>query len=193
MKPKSLSGLVFGIIGSGLLSYFSYYYDKDPWVTVCLAIVGFAVPYIFSEFKFVFEKIIQSTLKKFFISPIRSLKRENLHTIYSDKYRGIKFALRNKEKVFSIAPGVVKRAENSIGYEKHVIIEHKILFWKFNSVYAYLGMYNVKTGDMVKKDQLLGETGVAIGKCFHFELRLLKRKKPAIPLDPEKYINLTKH
>ncbi|WP_139377682.1 M23 family metallopeptidase [Solibacillus isronensis] len=59
------------------------------------------------------------------------------------------------------------------GYGKHIIITHNMGGQVYESVYAHLKTFNVKTGQTVKQGQqigVMGNTGIGTGIHLHFEL-----------------------
>lgn len=84
------------------------------------------------------------------------------------------------DDIKSIKKGVVETAQYStIGYGKHVIIDHGN---GIKSLYAHLSKINVKEGDIVTTDTVLGEmgtTGRSFGDHLHLEVR-----DHGIPINP---------
>ena len=76
--------------------------------------------------------------------------------------------------------GKVEVAEtSSVGYGKHVIVDHGD---NLKTLYAHLSKINVKTGDEVDTDTvvgLMGSTGRSTGSHLHLEVR-----DHGIPINP---------
>ncbi len=84
------------------------------------------------------------------------------------------------DKIKSIKKGKVESAEYStVGYGKNVIIDHGD---GIKSLYAHLSKINVKAGDEVTTDTILGEMG-ATGRSFGDHLHLEVRDH-GIPINP---------
>lgn len=84
------------------------------------------------------------------------------------------------DTIKSIKTGKVESVEYStVGYGKHVIIDHGD---NLKSLYAHLSVINVKEGDSVTTDTVLGEmgaTGRSSGDHLHLEVR-----DHGIPINP---------
>ena len=79
-----------------------------------------------------------------------------------------------------IKAGKIELVEYStVGYGKHVIIDHGD---NLKSLYAHLSKINVKTGDTVTTDTVLGEMG-ATGRSFGDHLHLEVRDH-GVPINP---------
>ncbi len=84
------------------------------------------------------------------------------------------------DPIKAIKSGTVDLVEYSnIGYGKHVIIDHGD---NLKSLYAHLSKINVKTGDIVTTDTVLGEMG-ATGRSFGDHLHLEVRDH-GVPINP---------
>lgn len=84
------------------------------------------------------------------------------------------------EPIKSIKAGKVETVEYSnVGYGKHVIVDHGD---NLKSLYAHLSKINVKTGDNVTTDTILGEMG-ATGRSFGDHLHLEVRDH-GVPINP---------
>lgn len=81
---------------------------------------------------------------------------------------GIDLSLAYGSKVYSIAEGTVSLTGDLPYYGKVVIITHTN---GFRSVYASLSELNVRIGDQVRLNQVIGRSGETLeGQQFHFEL-----------------------
>lgn len=84
------------------------------------------------------------------------------------------------DSIKSIKAGKVDHVEYStVGYGKHVIVDHGD---NLKSLYAHLSKVNVKTGDTVTTDTVLGEMG-ATGRSFGDHLHLEVRDH-GVPINP---------
>jgi murein DD-endopeptidase MepM/ murein hydrolase activator NlpD len=83
--------------------------------------------------------------------------------------------------VYSTAQGkVVKVLYSKYGFGNRVVIKHA---YGFETLYAHLGVINVKKGQWVNKNQLIGtvgNTGLSTGPHLHYEIH--KHKNPRDPL-----------
>jgi len=81
---------------------------------------------------------------------------------------GVDFSIARDSKVYAVANGTVSIVGNIPFYGKVVIITHEN---GFRSVYASLGETNVKAGDVIRLNQVIGKTGETLeGQTMHFEL-----------------------
>lgn len=81
---------------------------------------------------------------------------------------GVDFSIARGSKVYAIANGTVSMLGEIPFYGKIVIITHAN---GFRSVYASLSETNVKAGDVIKLNQVIGKTGETLeGQTMHFEL-----------------------
>lgn len=81
---------------------------------------------------------------------------------------GIDLSVSRGSKVYSVAEGTVSLTGDLPFYGKVVIITHTN---GYRSVYASLSEVNVRIGDLVRLNQVIGKTGETLeGQVFHFEL-----------------------
>jgi septal ring factor EnvC (AmiA/AmiB activator) len=81
---------------------------------------------------------------------------------------GVDFSIARGSKVYAIANGTVSIVGDIPFYGKVIIIIHEN---GFRSVYASLSEANVKAGDMIRLNQVIGKTGETLeGQTMHFEL-----------------------
>jgi murein DD-endopeptidase MepM/ murein hydrolase activator NlpD len=81
------------------------------------------------------------------------------------------------------ADGRVFKAEWANGYGNVIFISHG---YGFSTRYGHLSKFNVKPGDKVRRDQIIGyvgSTGRSTGPHLHYEVRLNNR-----PVNPLEYI-----
>ena len=87
------------------------------------------------------------------------------------KHYGMDFTAKKGTPVYATGNGVVKRADNSsAGYGNHIRIDHG---FGYVSLYAHLSKYNVRTGQKVKRGDIIGyvgNTGRSIGPHLHYEI-----------------------
>lgn len=94
---------------------------------------------------------------------------------------GVDFSIAKNSKVYSIAQGTVSIVGEIPFYGKIIIITHSN---GFRSVYASLSEVNVKAGDIIKLNQVIGKTGETLeGQTMHFELWL-----NSSPLNPREWL-----
>lgn len=95
---------------------------------------------------------------------------------------GVDFSIAKGSRVYAIASGVVTMLGEIPFYGKIIIITHES---GFRSVYSSLSETNVKIGDNIKLNQVIGKTGETLeGQTMHFEL--LARN--ATPLNPREWL-----
>lgn len=81
---------------------------------------------------------------------------------------GVDFSIARGSKVYAIADGTVSMTGEIPFYGKVIIITHES---GFRSVYASLSEANVKAGDVIRLNQVIGKTGETLeGQTMHFEL-----------------------
>ena len=86
-------------------------------------------------------------------------------------HKGTDFGTGMHADIFSTADGIVSFAGQQNGYGNVVIIDHS---FGFQSFYAHLDSYSVKTREFVKKGQVVaksGNTGNSTGPHLHYEIR----------------------
>ena len=92
---------------------------------------------------------------------------------------GIEYITKKNTKVKSALSGTVKYTGNLRGYGNVVIIEHTK---KITTIYAYLKIIKVKTGQKIRKNHLIGIAGRNNSRnqyVLHFQL--LRNNKPINP------------
>ena len=103
------------------------------------------------------------------------LKRVKMH-------KGVDLVARKGKKIMSTGKGIVIRAKYSMGYGRHVKIDHG---YGYVSVYAHMSKMKVKKGQMVKHGDLIGlvgSTGRSTGSHLHYEVWINGKA-----VDPEKF------
>ena len=106
------------------------------------------------------------------------LKRKEFH-------KGIDLRASYKTPVYAPADGVVEFAgyHKKSGFGVLLIINHN---YGFKTLYGHLYKCKVKTGDFVKKGDIIaytGNSGLSSGPHLHYEVRYLQ-----MPLDPIRFI-----
>lgn len=104
------------------------------------------------------------------------------HPIHKVKrfHHGMDFALPMGTELHAPSKGKVLFAGKKGGYGNTVILDHG---HDITSMYAHLSKINVKNGDVVHKNNFIGEvgsTGLSTGPHLHFEVRHKDR-----PVDPK--------
>jgi murein DD-endopeptidase MepM/ murein hydrolase activator NlpD len=96
-------------------------------------------------------------------------------------HEGVDISARVGTPIYSTAQGyVVKIMYSKYGYGNRIIIKHA---YGFETLYAHLDQINVKKGQWVNKNQLIGtvgNTGLSTGPHLHYEIR--KNNEPRDPL-----------
>jgi len=103
------------------------------------------------------------------------LKRVKMH-------KGVDLVARKGKKIMSTGKGVVIRAKYSMGYGKHIKIDHG---YGYVSVYAHMSKMKVKKGQIVGHGDLIGlvgNTGRSTGSHLHYEVWINGKA-----VDPEKF------
>lgn len=104
------------------------------------------------------------------------------------KHEGIDIPAPIGTPVVAVQDGTVKYSDRKIrGYGKMIVIEHP---GKVFSVYAHLNKLMVRSGDKVKRGQMIahtGNTGRSTGPHLHFEIRIKNEAR-----DPAEYVSLKK-
>lgn len=94
---------------------------------------------------------------------------------------GVDFSIARGSKVYAIADGTVSITGEIPFYGKVIIITHES---GFRSVYASLSEVNVKAGDVIRLNQVIGKTGETLeGQTMHFELW-----RNSTPVNPREWL-----
>ena len=107
-----------------------------------------------------------------------------MHPIYKTVklHAGMDFSGAVGTPIYATGNGKVVYAEMHQGYGKCVLIDHG---FNYQTLYAHLSAYNVKSGQKVKRGDIIGymgNTGMSTGPHIHYEV-----KKNGIPVDPINY------
>ncbi len=98
--------------------------------------------------------------------------REQIFEELSNYHTGIDIANKLGTEIYSATEGVVKKVEeNNKYYGNNIEIEKENVIFK----YAHLKGFNVKEGDSVTCDSVIGymgSTGMSTGSHLHFEIRI---------------------
>ena len=95
---------------------------------------------------------------------------------------GIDITAPKGTKVVATADGLVVYAGRKLNYGKVVTVEHK---FGMSTRYGHLDRFNVKSGQRVKKGDIIGyvgTTGRTTGSHLHYEVRLRNQ-----PLNPQRF------
>ncbi len=106
-----------------------------------------------------------------------------MHPIYKIPkfHSGIDFTAPIGTEIYATGNGTIERAAWSGGYGKTIIINHG---YGYKTKYAHCSKLNCKTGQKVKRGDLIGfigNTGQSTGPHLHYEV--LKNKKPVNPIN----------
>lgn len=85
-------------------------------------------------------------------------------------HNGLDFSIPEGTPVYATADGIVKGAERKSEYGNRIEISHG---FDYTTVYAHLSRLLVKSGDKVKRGDLIGKsgsTGKSIGPHLHYEV-----------------------
>lgn len=128
-------------------------------------------------------------------SPLKETKTTasfgyRIHPVTNAKqfHRGIDLRAKINTPIYSTADGVVRYVQDKdIGdFGRVIIIAHN---FGFETVYGHLRSTNVKLGDVVKRNQLIGtsgNSGRSTGPHLHYEVRYA-----SMVLDPKDFIDWT--
>jgi len=130
------------------------------------------------------------------ISPILNVEPLNLtigskfgwrkHPIYHIKlfHKGVDIHANLNTNVVSTMNGTITKVKYSrYGYGNSIVIEND---YGYKILYAHLNKINVSKGDIIKKGELIGQSGnTGLSTCphLHYEVRVNNK-----PKDPENYI-----
>lgn len=96
-------------------------------------------------------------------------------------HEGVDISAHPGTEVYSTAQGrVVKIMYSKYGYGNRIVIKHA---YGFETLYAHLGIIDVKKGQWVNKNQKIGtvgNTGLSTGPHLHYEIK--KYNEPRDPL-----------
>ncbi|MGR5238324.1 M23 family metallopeptidase [Vibrio alfacsensis] len=112
-------------------------------------------------------------------------KRIHPITKVSKLHRGLDFAVNTGTKIYAPADGVVEVTRRSNkGSGNFLRLQHS---FGFSSSYSHLKGFKVKSGQFVKKGQLIalsGNSGLSSGPHLHYELRFVGRA-----LNPRSFVD----
>lgn len=120
---------------------------------------------------------IETATKTAFQSP---LKEFNVSQSFSWHHWGIDLTAHEDTKVYPVTEGrVIEKNYTLLGFGNYLLIQHPA---GQQSLYAHLSKVEVKQGDAVQRDTVLGlvgHTGRATGNHLHLEIH-----QNGLPLDP---------
>ena len=88
-----------------------------------------------------------------------------------DNHEGLDIGTPTGTPVYSIANGVVVATYAVGGTGNAVYVRHTVNGRRYTSIYMHLSRYNVKLGDVVTKDTIVGYSGCT-GQCYGAHLHL---------------------
>ena len=97
-------------------------------------------------------------------------------------HKGVDLAAPDGTKVVAALPGTVISAGYETGYGNNVLIQHS---GGLQTRYGHLGSVNVKAGDVVDSESVLGtvgNTGRSTGSHLHFEVTRMGKPVDPLPL-----------
>lgn len=103
--------------------------------------------------------------------------RINPITHKKELHRGTDLKAKMNTPVYATADGVVEFAggHNTKGYGRLIILDHA---YGFRTLYGHLNKIAIKSGEVVKKGDLIGysgNTGLSNGPHLHYEVRFIQR------------------
>lgn len=117
-------------------------------------------------------------------------------------HAGVDISNNGGTKIYSISDGKVIVVNHYYvpmqGYGKYIIIQHNINGKIYTSLYGHLSGINVKAGDIVTKDTVIGymgNTGHSFGNHLHLNICLGESSCQSLSqtVDPRNYINFPAH
>ncbi len=105
------------------------------------------------------------------------------HTFHA----GIDLSAKSGTPIYATADGVIEYAKRKGGYGNYILIDHP---YGFKTAYGHLSQLNVKVGDYVLKNDLIGyvgNTGRSTGPHLHYEILYLHKW-----LNPAKFMRWNK-
>ncbi|MDF2153068.1 peptidoglycan DD-metalloendopeptidase family protein [Vibrio sp. CAU 1672] len=112
-------------------------------------------------------------------------KRIHPVTKVAKMHRGLDFAVNTGTKIYAPADGVVEVTRRSNkGSGNFLRLQHS---FGFSSSYSHLKKFKVKSGEFVKKGQLIaisGNSGLSSGPHLHYEIRFVGRA-----LNPRNFVD----
>ncbi len=109
-------------------------------------------------------------------------------------HAGVDIAAPGGTPIYAVAAGKVSVTEYSDGYGKKVVIQHNINGKIYTTLYGHMSRINVKKGDVVTKDSIIGYVGsTGNSQGNHLHLNVCEGTKSCLirsdTVDPGKYIN----
>ncbi len=112
-------------------------------------------------------------------------KRKHPVTKKYKMHRGLDFAVNTGTKIYAPADGVVEVTRKSNqGSGNYLRLQHS---FGFSSSYSHLKQFKVRSGQFVRKGDLIGisgNTGLSSGPHLHYEIRFVGRA-----LDPQSFVD----
>lgn len=108
------------------------------------------------------------------VHPIKKVKKQ---------HKGVDFKAPMGTPVQATSDGVVVKAKFSPGYGNHIVVQHDE---HFQTLYAQLSRMDVKVGDEIRKEEIIGavgSSGMSTGPHLHYEVI-----KDGEHQDPEEYL-----
>ncbi|WP_457640364.1 peptidoglycan DD-metalloendopeptidase family protein [Persephonella sp.] len=140
-----------------------------------------------SQIYFLFKNIPNGSPLKETVITSRFGYRKHPVTGKKDFHPGVDLRAKVGTPIYATANGIVEYAGKKKNYGKLIIIQHN---YGFKTLYGHLSKISVRTGDFVKKGDLIGytgRTGLINGPHLHYEIRYLQR-----PLNPVNFIRWKK-
>jgi murein DD-endopeptidase MepM/ murein hydrolase activator NlpD len=100
-----------------------------------------------------------------------------------DFHNGQDISTQHGNEVVATANGYVLIAEQDRYLGKYIVIDHNT---GYKTLYGHLASFNVREGDRVKREQVIGyvgQTGRSTAPHLHYEVRYMDK-----PLNPMKYV-----
>lgn len=106
-----------------------------------------------------------------------------IHPIYKTRkmHFGMDFTAPSGTEIYATGAGTVTTVEKDRGYGKHIVIDHG---YGYQTIYAHLSDYHVKTGTKVKRGEVIGYVGTSgVSTAPHLHYEVVKNDNKVNPIN----------
>jgi murein DD-endopeptidase MepM/ murein hydrolase activator NlpD len=134
----------------------------------------------YQEIRKMLDQKIDMWASKPAIQPLSNKELTYLHTRYGQRlhpilgfirgHKGLDFSADAGTPVYATGNGIVKNAYRSESFGNVIFIDHE---YGYETRYAHLSKFNVRTGQRVKRGEIIGfvgSTGLSSGPHLHYEV-----------------------